>query len=110
MGSFVKLAAAVAIVAALSAPANAQSLKGKVTAAWTLVYGSESYRDGKMNMPWATGNMTELKTPEGVMTPINVWKRRSSGSKTDETIAHTKYNRENLPLQTFSGASVLQEP
>jgi len=57
MGSFVKLAAALAIVAALSAPASAQSLKGKVTGAWTLVTSSENYPDGKKNMPWATGNL-----------------------------------------------------
>jgi hypothetical protein len=57
MRSSVKLAAALAIVSALSAPASAQSLKGKVTGAWTLVSGSENYPDGKKNMPWATGNL-----------------------------------------------------
>ncbi len=57
MRSFVKLAAALAIVAALSAPASAQSLKEKVTGAWTLVLSSENYPDGKKNMRWATGNL-----------------------------------------------------
>jgi hypothetical protein len=51
MGSSVKLAATLAIGAALSAPATAESLKEKVTGAWTLVSGTENYPDGKKICP-----------------------------------------------------------
>jgi hypothetical protein len=37
--------------------AGAQSLKEKVTGAWTLQSGSENYPDGKKRTPWATGSL-----------------------------------------------------
>jgi len=78
MVSFVKLAGAFAIVAALSAPASAQSLKGKVTGAWTLVSGSEIYADGKKNMPWATGNL--ILDPTGHFSFVLVGKDQPTSS------------------------------
>ena len=37
--------------------ASAQSLSAKVTGAWTLVSGTETYADGKKLTPWGTGNL-----------------------------------------------------
>lgn len=54
----VTVAAASVLCFGLAVPASAQALKDKITGVWTLVSGSESYPDGKKNMPWATGNMT----------------------------------------------------
>jgi hypothetical protein len=83
MGSFVKVAAALAIVAALSAPASAQSLKGKVTGAWTLVSGSEIYPDGKKKMPWATGNL--ILDPTGHVALFLVGKDQPTSSPSVRT-------------------------
>jgi len=83
MGSFVKLAAAVAIAAALSVPARAQSLKAKITGAWTLVSGSENYPDGKMNMPWATGNL--ILDPTGHIALFLVGKDQPTSSPSVRT-------------------------
>jgi hypothetical protein len=83
LGSSVKVSVALAIVAALSAPASAQSLKGKVTGAWTLVSGSENYPDGKKNTPWATGNL--ILDPTGHVALFLVGKDQPTSSPSVRT-------------------------
>lgn len=87
MRSFVKLATALAIVAALSAPAISQSLKGQVTGTWALVSGSENYPDGKKNMPWATGNL--IFDPTGHFALFLVGKDQPTSSPSVRTPVRT---------------------
>jgi hypothetical protein len=41
----------------IAAPANAESLKDKLTGAWSLEAGSETSQDGKKVVPWSAGSL-----------------------------------------------------
>jgi hypothetical protein len=57
---------------------SAQSLKEKVTGAWTLDVGAEVFQDGKKLIPWATGNL--ILDPTGHMSFFVIGKDRPKGS------------------------------
>lgn len=58
LASEITIAASLALLCVgVASPAVAQSMKGKVMGAWTLVDGSEIFQDGKKTTPWETGSL-----------------------------------------------------
>ena len=124
MSSFARLAAAVAVLTALSVPASAQGLKGKVSGVWTLVSGSENYPDGKKNMPWATGNMIidpsghiafflvgkdQPATSSSVRTPVGPFVAYYGPFTIDDAKSTVTYKIEHSANPMLNGATRVQQ-